>query len=371
MCSVNLHVFEKPVQYEIDLVKQWLLLTKGARFISITGEDVIIVNPGTLNKHEGPDIENAILIIGRKIKFGSIECHINASGWYAHHHHNNSNYNDVILHVVRKINFNSQYPDIPTIELEQSQIYANDCSLSIKNLNENLNEIIYNYSHKRWQRRMSAYNGFHKDENHFRKLLIKNSFAILGAGGNRDQFLTLANCINIDNLSEFDTIDIENYLTKTSIEKSINWKKRGIRPFHQPQIRMKLAAELIKYFISFDLNAFNDFTDIKSDFIERCPSANGKGIQTELWGNVNIPFIASRYLFINDIKRYSQYYKLWNELKLPNSYNKYSKRLKELIPSSELKRFPILQGLKEIDRENCSPKNCNLCPLKNNYGYFK
>ena len=37
--SINLLVFEKPVQYEIDLVKQWLLLTKGTRIISITGED--------------------------------------------------------------------------------------------------------------------------------------------------------------------------------------------------------------------------------------------------------------------------------------------------------------------------------------------
>lgn len=76
-------------------------------------------------------------------------------------------------------------------------------------------------------------------------------------------------------------------------------------------------------------------------------------------------------MFLNDIKLYSKYFAIWNELKLPNSYNKYYKRFKDLILDSELKRFTILQGLKEIDRENCSHKNCNLCPLKNNYGYSK
>ena len=43
--SINLQVFEKSILYEIDLLKQWLLLTKGTSLISAIGGEVIIVNP--------------------------------------------------------------------------------------------------------------------------------------------------------------------------------------------------------------------------------------------------------------------------------------------------------------------------------------
>ena len=50
------------------------------------GEPIVIYQPGTLNPHAGPDFANARLKIGEIDWVGSVEIHINSSGWLEHHH---------------------------------------------------------------------------------------------------------------------------------------------------------------------------------------------------------------------------------------------------------------------------------------------
>jgi hypothetical protein len=84
------------------------------------GEELVILNQGTLNTNQGPDFLLASVKINTITFVGNIELHINASDWYKHKHSNDENYNNVILHVV----WNYDKPlvvknkIIPTLELK-------------------------------------------------------------------------------------------------------------------------------------------------------------------------------------------------------------------------------------------------------------
>lgn len=64
------------------------------------GEDIVLIQPGQLNKNQGPDFINARIKIGKTILAGSVELHIKTSDWYKHQHDGDENYKNVVLHVV-------------------------------------------------------------------------------------------------------------------------------------------------------------------------------------------------------------------------------------------------------------------------------
>lgn len=67
---------------------------------TVEGEPVQIIKPGLLNTNQGPDFLDAKIKIGNTVWAGSIEMHINSSGWNMHKHADDENYKNVILHVV-------------------------------------------------------------------------------------------------------------------------------------------------------------------------------------------------------------------------------------------------------------------------------
>jgi len=64
------------------------------------GDDVLVIRPGLLNTHAGPDFADAKVRIGDIDWAGSIEIHIRSSDWKNHHHDIDNAYDSVILHVV-------------------------------------------------------------------------------------------------------------------------------------------------------------------------------------------------------------------------------------------------------------------------------
>ncbi len=350
--------------YEIDLVKQWLNISPGTIIKTTNSSKITIINVGTRNKHEGPDIKDAILIINDKVVNGPVECHICTSDWYKHKHHQNPAYQSVILHVVRKLNGGIVTPIIPTVLLKHDIHFSNKCSLNSINKSSHLFNTIMHNSHNRWLDKINIYNGYHDNQKLLIKLLIINGFRILGAGGNSTQFMKLANNLNYDKFQYLTMQECEKYLWDTSLQLKIKWVRCGIRPAQQPQNRMKLAAELIHYFLHLDFNVLPSFSKVKSLVAIYLPSAAGKGIQTELLGNILIPFYAARALYFNKIEDYQNYYEIWNNLKLPNAYRKFAKRFGTILQSTQLKSFSLLQGLITINNNWCSKNLCHLCPLK-------
>lgn len=81
------------------------------------GDSLLIVQPGTFNRNQGPDFLNASVKIGSTVWAGNIELHVNASDWYKHHHSTDTNYNNVILHVVW--NADIEIEKFPTFSLKE------------------------------------------------------------------------------------------------------------------------------------------------------------------------------------------------------------------------------------------------------------
>jgi hypothetical protein len=67
---------------------------------TLTGQEVIVHDPGHWNLQAGPDFQRAVIAFdsGPRQR-GDVEIHRYASGWTAHRHHLDPRYNRVILHV--------------------------------------------------------------------------------------------------------------------------------------------------------------------------------------------------------------------------------------------------------------------------------
>ncbi|MBN8577139.1 MAG: DUF2851 family protein [Cytophagales bacterium] len=86
-----------------------------------TGETLTVLATGFLNTDAGPDFLQAKIKIDAIEWVGSVEIHLQASGWYAHRHHEDAAYENVILHVVwdnTKPVFRKDGTPLPTLELK-------------------------------------------------------------------------------------------------------------------------------------------------------------------------------------------------------------------------------------------------------------
>jgi len=67
---------------------------------TVSGNKLVILDPGTYNRDAGPDFFNSRIRINKTEWAGNVEIHINSSDWYRHKHHLDHSYDNVILHVV-------------------------------------------------------------------------------------------------------------------------------------------------------------------------------------------------------------------------------------------------------------------------------
>lgn len=88
--------------------------------ISICGQPIDVIHPGTANADAGPDFSAARIRIGDTLWAGNIELHLKSSDWNKHGHQHNIAYNNVILHVVYTHDMDEiQAPKgVPVLELK-------------------------------------------------------------------------------------------------------------------------------------------------------------------------------------------------------------------------------------------------------------
>ena len=94
---------------------------QGRLLTTTTSQNIVIKNPGTLNRYAGPDFFNALVEVNGQLWAGNVEIHLKSSDWYAHHHELDSNYDNVVLHVVWEDDisvFRQDGTQIPTLELK-------------------------------------------------------------------------------------------------------------------------------------------------------------------------------------------------------------------------------------------------------------
>lgn len=102
---------------EMDLQLFWLNNSvEWKNFKTISGEEITVLNPGELNRNQGPDFLHAELIIEQTKWIGSVEIHCRSSEWFTHRHHIDPFYKNVILHVVWKYD-SIEFDHCPILEL--------------------------------------------------------------------------------------------------------------------------------------------------------------------------------------------------------------------------------------------------------------
>lgn len=85
---------------------------------TIRGEMLTIIDPGILNKDQGPDFSQARIKIDKTLLAGSIELHLRTSDWKKHKHDTDRNYRNVVLHVVW-INDSNDVNSLPILSLQE------------------------------------------------------------------------------------------------------------------------------------------------------------------------------------------------------------------------------------------------------------
>ncbi len=105
----------------LQFIWQYKLFVKTTLNKTVQGDDLQILQVGSINTNAGPDFTASKLKIGNTIWVGDVELHVNASDWHKHKHAENIAYNKVIAHVVYNcdaIILDSLNNEIPTIELK-------------------------------------------------------------------------------------------------------------------------------------------------------------------------------------------------------------------------------------------------------------
>ena len=75
-------------------------LLRSTELHTTDGRQVVVEDPGILNRDSGPDVRRARIRIGDTLYSGDVEIHRTVGEWLLHHHHADPAYNSVILHVL-------------------------------------------------------------------------------------------------------------------------------------------------------------------------------------------------------------------------------------------------------------------------------
>jgi hypothetical protein len=85
---------------ELEVQARWFAGEFGHRFVSTTGQDIELVQPGTWNREAGPDFRDAaIRIDGGEPSVGCIEIDLTDRSWESHGHSTNAAFESTVLHV--------------------------------------------------------------------------------------------------------------------------------------------------------------------------------------------------------------------------------------------------------------------------------
>jgi len=85
-------------EHLVQLVWKNILYNNGS-MTTTDGIPIKILKPGRLNRREGPDFKNGVLLLNGEKVAGDVEIHVEAREWYDHKHHLSPHYKRTILHV--------------------------------------------------------------------------------------------------------------------------------------------------------------------------------------------------------------------------------------------------------------------------------
>ncbi|MFL5760732.1 MAG: DUF2851 family protein [Thermomicrobiales bacterium] len=113
--------------HEVAISRAWHERGIPDELITTDGRNLRVVHRGTWTHGIGPDFREAMIEFdGRAFVTGSVEAHLETSGWRNHRHHADPRYNDVVLHLVlRHDTADARRLDgaiVPTVVVPESMI---------------------------------------------------------------------------------------------------------------------------------------------------------------------------------------------------------------------------------------------------------
>lgn len=362
---------------EADLVSYWTSLPQGTYLQTTNGGTIFIIDPGKPNRHAGPDILQATLVIDSCLLQGDVEMHLRSEDWYHHGHHHDARYSQVILHAVSTHRGQGHAPDIPTVCLSgyhprQKSGQNIHCDLDRSGISRHWKMSVLWIARRRLQHHMDRLqNGFRRYGE--RQIYRQEMFRMLGAGGNESNFTTLANLTPVSMVLSLSLSEGIQMLDTIAREAGIHWNRCGIRPAHHPEQRLAAAVVICHYIEILLAENPVDPEGLVSMTKSILGPTLGQGLITELLGNVLIPGYILNYRHNSDQTKPQQGSAVWESLQMPYTYQSLKRHFDIYLSATSRvwRSFPMLQGLLSIRKNYCQKRACAICPLKQHHGNIK
>jgi hypothetical protein len=415
----------KTLSDESLLYSYWQYFCHNKKFL--TPQKLKGIDPGQLNKNEGPDFQGAEFELKGKIYRGDVEIHIKNSDWFSHGHHQDNRYDRVVLHLVwqesPKPVINSKDQLIPSISMKSMRLpefIKKKPSFCILNNRQNLTyeSQIKNLALQRMIvkgkeiNRLVAGSGI--DQTLF-LMLLKS----LGNIQNRENYERISYLIPwklIHDLKDKNNPPLEYWLAlfwgvagfldernderlkifwmkiypeiKGKVLNKNQWKRGGLRPTNNPRIRLAGLAHYIYQMkeSSIYININNLFYDrlehsllvkfLMANFTPKVPPALikikrpvcspwGRDLIIEIIGNVFVPFLYNLALEKGSYGFAAYLQQFYFSLPATINYGRLKPFKKWTAANSTAKRFFYLnQALLQLQNNYCYIYKCESCPLQ-------
>ena len=254
---------------------------------TVSGQELIVKDPGRWNFNEGPDFKEARLVLKGVEWIGDVEVHINPMDWHYHHHETDRNYDRVVLHVVLYLNgagrsrpmqtSKGYTPEVlhllPLLKQDLESYAMEDALLRLEQQNElewvarftdqpleKRMRLLKQYALTRWQQKLAYAQQRLKAEG-WETACHSYALEVLGYRRNRPPMLRLAARYPLaqirESLHEHRTLDSKHQMVSTEIgkqtldadqlfdEESAHWKLNGLRPANHPKQRLAQYLEIV------------------------------------------------------------------------------------------------------------------------------
>ncbi|MFV1883304.1 MAG: DUF2851 family protein [Balneola sp.] len=342
-----------------------------------------ILNPGILNKSDGPDFKNAQIFINGVLWAGSVELHLDSKGWIQHGHHQDTAYNQVVLHVVAEQNpievLRKDGGRIPTFnilpylpnELHQFVAKMNTstdlpCSSGINYISEEaflkqVQKAHHEYLEKKGNDVLRFYNPELPPSQAWKEALILSVFEAFGISHNRDSMLAVgtwylkqepdSNQKIIEDALEFAGFGVG--------ASTLKWNYKGVFPASHPKKRIPQAINIASEIRSAPLEHF--FTDNLKQFWSGFGARAGlsKSKSELLYGIVFIPAVYVLGQLFQHKKITRKVLEEWDAFKasIPSNLMKPFTSITEI----QEKKYAGKLGLVHQYRAYCEPRRCHEC----------
>lgn len=357
------------------------------------GKKVIIHNPGSLNKTDGPDFSGAEITIGKLRWYGNVEIHWQLSDWKHHQHQKDANFDNVILHIVfentEQVIQRMDGSTIPTLCLAPfiskplrsfvSQYRSHPqlpCAGQLSFISEEaflrqLEKAHEEYFEQKVDDLLEFYDSDLPPSMAWKKMLTIALFDGLGISHNRLPMQKLAIKLfpvkgNVKDATELrqQAIRRSGIESPTNAISGFNWKHKGCRPGNHPFPRIGQGAYILWYIhaLPFEHWGRKDpkllWKNMKES-ISISPSL-GEERSSILFGTVFLPalYFLGNLLYSEQLKNRS--WRLWknHQASLPKS-------LLQLLHDTSLPASIYAQKLGAVYqlRNYCRPRRCQNCEV--------